>query len=98
MKSANSYVMMDICNNRPTYSDITDLISRNQVTDVATLMEKNPRLLLDNPELIKRARSRLMVETLLCLEKKTDGSGTDKNKEPIARSFWLSENAFLLRF
>ena len=54
--------MMEISNIIPAISDdIREFVSKNEIKEVALLVEKNPELILDNPELIKLARSPCMV-------------------------------------
>ena len=48
-------------------AEIEALISENNISEVANELEKNPELLLQNRKLIKKARTPLMVETLLQL-------------------------------
>ena len=50
-------------------SKYEQLIFDNNTTEMAALFEKNPKILLDRPKLIKRARTSEMVEILLQFEK-----------------------------
>ena len=60
----NPDIMAISCNDNTDF-DIQNLLSRNSVAEVAQVLKTNPRLVLDNPDLIERARTSVMVETLL---------------------------------
>ena len=53
---------------------------KNKVFDVRREIETNPCLLLNNPELLERARTSLMVETLLQLHNLRPGFGKGGRK------------------